>query len=317
MIHDQPFIAGDWGTSNLRLFLCQGDTVLDRATGPGVAACAGKLETVLFDAIAPWTDRQGILPVILCGMVGSSIGWAEAPYLECPADTADLAASLLRLKARGHIVGIVPGLTCTSPLGGPDVMRGEETQILGALAAWPELAEGRHLLCLPGTHSKWVLLEEGRVTRFMTAMAGELFAVLRQHSVLGRGTEGHAPVQGPAFSQGLARALSAPASLPHLLFETRSRQLRAGMDAADAPSFLSGMVIGGDVAGALAAMGDKVAADVPVTLVAAPALAALYAEALTMLGRPSHSLDGDGQSLAGLRSIIAHAAPLFAGDDRS
>lgn len=309
MLTEPLFIAGDWGTSNLRLFLIGGGQVLARAEGPGVAAAAGRLEDVFFDAVDPWIARHGPLPVILCGMVGSTIGWMEAPYLDCPATTGDLAHGLLRFTARGLAIAIVPGLATTGPLGGPDVMRGEETQILGALATLPDLAGGQHLLCLPGTHSKWVLLRDGRVETFMTAMAGELFAVLRQHSVLGRGTGTATPGPGPAFTQGLHRAASAPACLPQLLFETRSRQLRAGLAPEEAAGFLSGLVIGADVAGALAALGDRAPATAPVTLIAAPALASLYEEALGHQGRMARRLDGDGQSLAGLSSLFAHADP--------
>lgn len=309
LLTEPLFIAGDWGTSNLRLFLVGGGQVMARADGPGVAAAAGRLEDVFFDTIAPWIAQHGPLPAILCGMVGSTIGWREAAYLDCPTAVGDLARGLLRFTARGLSIAIVPGLATTGPLGGPDVMRGEETQILGALAALPDLADGRHLLCLPGTHSKWVLLRDGRVETFMTAMAGELFAVLRQHSVLGRGTGTDTPGAGPAFTLGLRRAASAPAALPQLLFETRSRQLRAGLAPEEAAGFLSGLVIGADVAGALSALGEGAAMTTPVTLIAAPALASLYEEALGHHGRTARRLDGDGQSLAGLTTLFTHADP--------
>lgn len=300
MSNAAPFIAGDWGTSNLRLSLCQNTTVLDSVSGPGVAASAGRLPDVLFEAISPWVRDHGKLPVLLCGMVGSSIGWVEAAYHPCPADVSALAAGLTRFDANDHMIAIVPGLACINPQGAPDVMRGEETQILGALARHPDLGRGRRLLCLPGTHAKWAWLVDGRVERFQTAMTGELFAILRQHSVLGRGTDGMVPGLGPAFDLGLERARSG-AGLTHLLFEARSRQLRDAMPPANALSFLSALVIGSDVSGAVAANGASF--DGPVTIIAAPALADSYARALHMAGIDSLCLDGSDLSLAGLSAI--------------
>lgn len=300
---DAPFIAGDWGTSNLRLWLCGGDgTVVDRAEGPGVAAATGRLETVFLDATAAWRAANGPLPALLCGMVGSTIGWVEAAYHPCPANVRSLATGLTRFTAAGAEIAIVPGLSTRTSLDAPDVMRGEETQILGVLATRPDLAQGRQLLCLPGTHAKWALLQDGRVESFQTGFTGELFALLRQHSVLGRGTDGLQPQVGPAFTLGVERALSG-VSLSHLLFQARSRQLLDGMDAQDALSFLSGLVIGGDVAGGLAMMAGVT--DAPVILVASPALIQSYQAALSVAGRGGIGLDGGDLALAGLCSIRA------------
>lgn len=300
---DGPFIAGDWGTSNLRLWLCGADgTVLDRAGGPGVAAASGQHETVFVEATAPWRAAHGPLPTLLCGMVGSSIGWVEAAYHPCPADVRSLASGLTRFTAAGAGAAIVPGLSTRNRLDAPDVMRGEETQILGALAARPDLAQGRHLLCLPGTHAKWVLLADGSVQNFQTGFSGELFALLRQHSVLGRGSDGLQPQPGPAFALGVEQALSG-APLTHLLFQARSRQLLGGMSAQDALSFLSGLVIGADIAGGRAGIDEKL--DGPVVLVASPALVQSYQAALSIAGRDGIGLDGGELALAGLLSIRA------------
>ncbi|MFV3130504.1 2-dehydro-3-deoxygalactonokinase [Niveispirillum sp. KHB5.9] len=294
------FIAGDWGTSNLRLWLCRDGQVLDRAEGPGVAAVPGRVEAAFMEATAAWRDAHGPLPALFCGMVGSSIGWVEAVYQPCPADVRSLASGLTRFKAAGAEMAIIPGLSTTNPQGAPDVMRGEETQILGALATKPELRQGRRLLCLPGTHAKWVLLEDGTVRHFQTGFSGELFALLRQHSVLGRGTDGLQPQAGAAFDRGVERALT-KAALPHLLFEARSRQLLEGMTAQDALSFLSGLVIGADVAGGLAGVSGDL--DGPVTLVASPVLTDAYAAALRVAGQDAACLDGADLALAGLFSV--------------
>lgn len=296
------FIAGDWGTSNLRLWLCAGDgRVLDRAQGPGVAAVPGRLEEAFLIASQGWRHTHGPLPALLCGMVGSTIGWQEAAYQPCPADVRTLSAGLTRFHAAGGDVAIVPGLSMP---GGPDrsadVMRGEETQILGLLAGSPDLRRGRHLICLPGSHTKWALLDDGRVTAFQTGFSGELFALLRTHSVLGRGMVGLEPRLDAHFQQGLQRAMTGQ-PLPHLLFQTRAGQMLTGWSAQDALSFLSGLVTGSDVAGGITL------ADGPVTIVASPALAPFYAAALTHAGRGCTCLDGGDLALAGLLSIAGEA----------
>src|SRR5476649_2586079 len=148
------FIAGDWGTSRLRLYLCDtAGNVLARGEGEGasVADCAGRFAA----SVASWDKAHGALPAVLSGMVGSTIGWREVPYLKCPAKPATIADAALRFEADGRAIAILPGLSCVGKTGAPDVMRGEETQILGALRLHPHLAKGRHALCLPGTHTKW------------------------------------------------------------------------------------------------------------------------------------------------------------------
>lgn len=300
---DTPFIAGDWGTSNLRLWLCGADgAVLDRADGPGVAAVPGGAEAAFLDATAPWRAAHGPLPALFCGMVGSTIGWVEAAYHPCPAHVGSLASGLTRFTAAGAEMAIIPGLSTRNPQGAPDVMRGEETQILGALARHPGLGSGRRLLCLPGTHAKWALLLDGAVETFQTGFSGELFALLRGHSVLGRGTDGLQPQTGPAFIRGVERALTGT-PLPHLLFEARSRQLLEGLPPQDALSFLSGLVIGADRAGGIAMAGGHL--DGPVILVGSPALTDAYAAALAVTGHDTVRLDGGDLALAGLLAIRA------------
>jgi len=235
-------------------------------------------------------------------MVGSRNGWHEAPYATCPADPRSLRAAALRFAVEGHSVSIVPGLTCTNPLGAPDVMRGEETQILGAILSHPALSRGRHLLALPGTHTKWVALEDGSVRRFMTTPTGEFFALLRAHSTLTKAAPDTQPATPAGFAAGVARGreVQGRAGLLQTLFETRTRQLIDGMAAEDAVGFLSGLLIGGDVDGALACFGKPER----VHLIGEPALAGLYAETLAGAGVASEMLDGTDCALAGLRAIF-------------
>src|SRR5262249_34883827 len=139
------------------------------------------------------------LPAILCGMVGSNLGWTVAPYADCPVGLADLAAKLLKVDG----ASIVPGVRCQGLAGAPDVMRGDETQLLGWLHRNPERTRGRQVVCHPGPHARWMLVENGRLVRFVTAMTGELFAVLSQHSVL---KSDASPDDDAAFELGLAAA---------------------------------------------------------------------------------------------------------------
>jgi 2-dehydro-3-deoxygalactonokinase len=294
------FIAGDWGTSRLRLYLCDAaGQVLARAEGEGASVpdCAGRFAA----AVAPWDKAHGVLPAVLGGMVGSTIGWKEVPYLHCPARPQAIAGAALRFDADGRAIAILPGLSCKGRTGAPDVMRGEETQILGALRLHPELAKGRHLFCMPGTHAKWVAVEDGAVMDFQTALSGELFELLRRHSVLAR-DGGEVSVDSPALMHGLdfVRA-NAEADLLHLLFSTRSRVVTGEMAKADAASYLSGLVLGKDVATALKLFGARG----PVQLICTPALAALYGRVLKAYDMGSAVIDGDQAALAGL--IQAHA----------
>lgn len=298
-------IAGDWGTSRLRLFRLHDGRVVDRRDGPGIGALTASAETTFLELTDDWR-AAGAREALLCGMVGSRSGWREVPYLPCPADLMSLAAGLHRFEAGRLRISITPGLVCQGRLGGPDVMRGEETQVLGALRLDPALAEGRQLLVLPGTHTKWVEVEDGAVLRFQTSLTGELFALLRRHSSLGWTGADQASGSAQGFATGLARIFELGAAhLVEVLFETRSRQLVQGLAAEDAAGFLSGLLIGADV---------DAAADViepaPVTLIGDPVLTAHYGQALAARGRPSRVVAGDSAVLAGLSALMEsrHAA---------
>ena len=311
MTHHGPFIAGDWGTSRLRLMLCDEERVLDSREGPGIAQMAAGEPAAYWRTVAalaaPWIQLRGALPVGLSGMVGSRNGWVEVPYIECPADADSIAASLFRLQASEHAVAIVPGLSCINPRGAPDVLRGEETQVLGALALYPELAQGRQILALPGTHTKWVLTDNGRIVHFQTGFSGELFALLSDHSTLCRVSSSAPEVleARSAFLQGARRAIelrSAP--LGHLLFEVRSRQLIAGQSPAEARAFLSGLLVAQDVLGALGIFGGLPDCGHRVPLVGAADLTALYQVVLEVLGMTAFCVDAATATLSGLRAIV-------------
>jgi 2-dehydro-3-deoxygalactonokinase len=293
------FIAGDWGTTQLRLYLCDGTSVIDRINGPGIAALTESPENTFVLLTAGWAARHKGLSAHLCGMVGSRMGWVETPYVKCPADLGSLRAGVIKFEAAGFRIAIVPGLSCNNPLGGPDVMRGEETQIFGALAN--AASSSRRLFALPGTHTKWAVVENGSIRHFLTSPTGELFALLKAHSTLARagGEATEESIEG--FMRGVARqAEVSDASLTHVLFETRSRQLLDGLTQSEAMSFLSGLLIGSDVSGASRWFEGRAA----VTLIGDPKLNDLYARALAFHGIESLSLSGEDCALNGLRAIV-------------
>jgi len=283
-------ILGDWGTSRLRLFHVVDGVVKARATGAGIGAFDRNPAETLTETLAELGDIGPTARITLCGMVGSRNGLIEVPYAECPIDLAGWRAAAVPV-AMELPVTIAPGLACIRPDGAPDVMRGEETQIFGALALLPELATGRHLLGLPGTHGKWVVVVDGSVLHFRTYLTGELYALLQEHSTLtraGTGTE-NAEV---GFDAGLARALDG-SDLLGALFEARSAQLRSGASQGWALGFLSGLLIGHEVREGAASAGS-------VTLIGDPSLTGRYARALDACGVASTALDGDLCSIAGL-----------------
>ncbi len=278
-------IAVDWGTSSLRAYRLdpEGRIRARREAPCGIMTVAdGVFATVLEAQLGDWIDD---VPIVMSGMIGSRQGWREVPYVECPADAAGIAGGMQPVRwGKERSAWIAPGLSCRSSAGVPDVMRGEETQIIGALA---ELSSGEATICLPGTHSKWVRTRDGRITTFATAMTGEVFAVLRRHSILGRlmieGSDGHDPA---AFAAGLRRAGEAGGLLHHL-FGVRTRGLFGEIaENAALPSYLSGILIGHEIAAH--APNDKV-----IHLIGAATLVGLYREALTLSGRGSRVLDGD------------------------
>lgn len=310
-------IAGDWGTSNLRLFLADEEgRSLATLPGPGAAKIDAPFPRVLASLVAGWQREHGDLPIVLCGMVGSSIGWTQAPYVPCPANARQIAARCVALQ-QGR-VRIVPGLYCTNRLNAPDVMRGEETQVLGALRLDPALRVGPQLLCLPGTHTKWVSIDDGVIFDFLTAPAGEIYAMLERHTVLiSDGSRGQppgasltaqasaappTPAEGAAFARALEQLRRFPdADFLQRIFQCRSRRLSNDLAPQDAPAFMSGLVIGSDVLGALRLMAPQ--DHTIVHVIGTPELARLYAQALSAFGAAPREIDGGAAALAGLMEV--------------
>jgi 2-dehydro-3-deoxygalactonokinase len=268
-------VAVDWGTSSLRGALLAGDgMVLEEVSAPAgiLGVPAGGFAAVFAQHFGRWQQATGAL-CLIAGMAGSRQGWQEAPYCACPAGFADIASRLHWIEP-GRIA-LVPGLSCEDR-GVPDVMRGEETQVFGALDL---LGLGEARMVLPGTHSKWVQVKDGRIVAFRTFMTGEVYGLLRQHSILARTLpETDGELDADAFGRGLAHAAGS-ASLLHAAFSVRTLALFERMPPASMPSYLSGLVIGDE----LHAQGLEVTSE-PVVVIGTPALTARYQLALESLG---------------------------------
>ena len=281
-------LAVDWGSTRLRAYLmgAGGEVLQARASDAGastVGAGASGFEAALQSVTADWLHAHPGLPSVACGMVGSAHGWREAPYAECPIELAGLHGHAVSVPWAGGELRILPGLSCREPDGTPDVMRGEETQIAGVLALRPQDA-GDAMLVLPGTHSKWARLQGGRVMAFATRMTGELYAVLRQHSVLGRlmTAASREAFDDIAFDKGIAAARSsAGRDLGHHLFATRTLGLFGHCPTDALGDYLSGLLVGHELVAGLAQADPRQ----PIILVGEPALCERYRRGLQQLGR--------------------------------
>jgi len=242
------FIGLDWGTTALRAYLvARNGSVCDvRPSMDGIIAAAGRFEHAFDTIVKDWPSD---LPVIAAGMIGSRQGWIEAPYCACPAGLDEIARSLVSLTtSTGRKIAFVPGLSCSDEAGVPDVIRGEETQVFGALYA------DNGVFLLPGTHSKWLWVENGRVMRFATFMTGETYAALKNHTILGR-LMTEEKDDADAFNAGVARGFAEPEMLLHTLFGARTLGLFGTIAPAALPSYLSGVLIGTEIAAATRHLG--------------------------------------------------------------
>ena len=286
----QNYIAVDWGTTNRRAWLigAHGKVAGEFSDNLGLLS----VPPAGFDsAVAEIRSKLGAYPMLLAGMVGSDKGWRKAPYLNCPADAQMLAGAIVWVEPL-H-TGIVPGVCQIE--GRPDVMRGEETQAVGAVAeAW---ISADAYICHPGTHTKWITLKQGRIDSFQTTMAGEIFNLLKTSSILSA-QMGAAVTVGSAFEAGLDE-IRAGVPLLAALFAVRARYLLQHGEAAGA-SFASGLLIGSDVQAGLAQAdaGEKVA------IIGQSDLCQLYETAIGHAGFKSEVVDGSRAFLAGIRAII-------------
>ncbi|NDL65892.1 2-dehydro-3-deoxygalactonokinase [Acerihabitans arboris] len=289
------YIAIDWGSTNLRAWLyLDGELVDTQRSEAGVTRLGDRsAEQVFRDVVAPW--RRHDVPVIMAGMVGSNAGWVPVPYLQCPTRLTDLAGRLTRVaQAAPSAAWIIPGISIISD-GNCNVMRGEETQLLGAYRSQPA-----KLYLMPGTHSKWVRINDGVIDDFRTVMTGELHHLLIKQSLVGVGIGEQRP-NPEAFRQGLAQGFR-ESHILRCLFETRAAHVLGQLDPSAVSEWLSGLLIGNEVA--QMQRGWNIGGGETITVIGNPSLAARYRLALEFAGLNDRLLDGDASFQAGIRSIV-------------
>ena len=296
----QGFIAMDWGTSSFRAYLVGPDGLVSetRASSEGILSVKeGAFEPVFERQVAGWDTR---LPVLASGMITSRQGWQEVPYVEAPAGLSDLANGLHQFQtSSGRTIVFVPGVSWRAGDSVPDVMRGEETQVFGAL----EAANG--LFVMRGTHCKWLAVESGRIVRFATFMTGEMFGVLKAHTILGRLMTGEME-DGAGFERGVRAGLAqrqSGAGLLHDLFSVRTLGLFGDLPGDELAAYLSGLLIGSEIAGATRLFRPGAQG---VTVIGGQALAVPYLRALGFAGIGGHLGPADA-AVRGLAKIGTQA----------
>ena len=298
---EAAFCAGvDWGTSSFRLWLLDrtGAVLGESRSDEGMSYCAREsgFASVLARHLAG-VCAPAALPVVICGMAGARQGWLEAPYIDVPALLSEIPDHAVRVPETSRDVRILPGMSQRPPQM-PDVMRGEETQLLGLAS---ELRSA--IICLPGTHSKWVTIEHGSVRSFSTCITGELFSILRQHSTLtyALGTDGAVDSADPVFEKAVVEAFERPADIVRSFFALRAQALLLSTPAPHLTARLSGLLIGAELA--TASVGDERYENV--VLAASGPLSRLYASAFTITGISFVSTDAEEASRNGLL-LAAH-----------
>ena len=297
---EPAYVAVDWGTSSFRLWLIDraGEVRAERRSGEGMLAAAKTGFAAVLQSHLAAVGAPVHLPVLVCGMAGAKTGWVEAGYVDTPAPLAAILKQAMRVPGEARDIRILPGIA-QRDAAAPDVMRGEETQLLGALGLD---AAGEALVCMPGTHSKWVRVKDGIVDRFSTFMTGELFSVVSRETILSLAVAGADEAEDVAsFKAAVKAAYAAPAFAANLLFGARSRQLLFGGTPAEARETLSGTLIGVELAAGLSGAVPQAG----VTLIAAGRLAMLYRLAFEALSVTATPIDADEAARRGLSMAAA------------
>lgn len=300
-------ITVDWGTSHLRAFLCKVCknstlTLVQKSTSLGVNKVIHSFEQTLFDCIAPWTELHGKLPIYMIGQIGSSIGWKQTDYIPCPTSLEDITSKCVQFTCSDHHLTIVPGLSCQLSNDNYDVMRGEELQTLGWLQQKQKHITGTHLLCLPGTHTKWVLINNGKIELFKTAMTGELFDLLTNHSILIQ--QNNDNFDSVSFQKGADFTLKSElGSFTHGLFSVRSKQLFGELNHEQASSYLSGLLIGSDVRAAMNAEEWQLPQLGEVSIIGTTHLSEKFSQVLKLHGIKANICQVNDMTLLGFNAV--------------
>jgi 2-dehydro-3-deoxygalactonokinase len=297
---EPAYVAVDWGTSSFRLWLIgrAGEVLAERRSGEGMLAAAKTGFAAVLQSHLAAVEAPAHLPVLVCGMAGAKTGWVEAGYVDTPAPLAAVLKQAARVPGEARDIRILPGIAQRDAKA-PDVMRGEETQLLGALGLD---VVGEALVCMPGTHSKWVRLKDGTVAHFSTFMTGELFSVVSRETILSLAVAGAEDAEDvTSFRAAVKAAYEAPAFAANFLFGARSRQLLFGGTPAAARETLSGTLIGVELAAGLSGAMPKAG----ITLIASGRLAMLYRLAFDALSVTVKPVDADEAVRRGLSMAAA------------
>jgi len=299
-MNQAEYVAVDWGTSSFRLWLIDraGGVLAERRSPEGMMAAAKLGFAAVLQSHLDAVGAANDLPVVICGMAGARQGWVEAGYIDTPAHLALILQRAVPVPGQSRDIRILPGIAQRDPRA-PDVMRGEETQLLGALGAD---AAGEAVVCIPGTHSKWARVSGGTVERFATFMTGELFSVVSRETILSHSVVGANEEDTEAFKSAVIAAFETPALAANLLFRVRSSQLLYGSSPSSAREKISGTLIGLELAAGLA--GDQPRSGI--TLVASGRLAVLYRLAFETFSVAVQSIDAEEAVRRGL-SMAAEA----------
>lgn len=297
---EPAYVAVDWGTSSFRLWLIDrdGQVLAERRSDEGMLAAAKTGFPAVLESHLAAVEAPDHLPVLVCGMAGAKTGWVEAGYVDTPAPLTAVLKQAVRVPGEAREIRILPGIA-QRDVSAPDVMRGEETQLLGALGLE---AAGEARVCMPGTHSKWVHVRGGIVERFSTFMTGELFSAVSRETILSLAVAGAEEAEDVAsFKAAVKAACAAPAFVANLLFGARSRQLLFGGTPAAARETLSGTLIGAELAAGLSGAVPQGA----VALIASGRLATLYRHAFDALSVTVQPVDADEAVRRGLSMAAA------------
>lgn len=297
-------IVADWGTTNLRLYLIddQLNRLAEIKNQQGLTNLTDSFPTTLKTHVNPWLSKYGELPIIVIGMAGSREGWVETPHIRCPAKISDLAGSSYKISLSDTLKAlIVPGISANSISIAPDFMRGEETQVFGALELLKNSGHsGRCAFCLPGTHTKWVSVAEGSIESCSTVMTGEIFNLFCKHSILSTSiSENYKPVD-KKFIAGLTTSKRA-GGLMHQVFSVRTNNILGSNSLEDGNSYLSGILIGNDILAMSQYTKEKI------FIIGQEKLARLYYQAFNFFDMSSVNIDSKKATLVGAYNIAGIA----------
>jgi 2-dehydro-3-deoxygalactonokinase len=295
------FLLGDWGGTHLRAWVLDAaGAVLRHADFDcGVNQMQPGEASKRFNGEVRTKLEAETLPALLCGAIGSNVGWTTAPYVDCPADVHEAAKALTRAPGQDPPVWFVPGVRSPGITPAPDVLRGEETQAFGWVAEDPARARGKHLICHPGTHPKWMRMEDGRITRFVSAFTGEVFDLLGRYSILK--TDPPHKDDTAAFAEGVVAAGDGGGLLSRL-YAARGRVAGADADPATTPSFVSGVLIGAECASVPGFIDAERGETIEV--IGSERLRGLYSGVLADMGWTVRTHDDEAAVLAGLRQLM-------------